>query len=106
MVNCALKMEVRQVRFLEVVPSAIRCLRFCEDATKPKLAVARANGSIEVVNPIYSNVNPAGTCMLLPSLPFIHRLNLAVAYWRWTDLLSGRLDSWTDGFISRVNALV
>jgi U3 small nucleolar RNA-associated protein 4 len=47
-VNCALKMEVRQVRFLEVVPSAIRCLRFCEDATKPKLAVARANGSIEL----------------------------------------------------------
>ena len=33
---------------MDVVPSAIRCVRFCGDAAKPRLAVARANGSIEV----------------------------------------------------------
>ena len=41
-------MEVLRVGFLPVVPSAIRCVRFCPRPTAPRLAVARADGSIEV----------------------------------------------------------
>ena len=39
---------MRRLRFLEVLPSAIRSVRFSEDARRPRLAVARANGSLEV----------------------------------------------------------
>ena len=42
------EMEVRRLNFLEVTPSPIRCLRFSAHTTTPKLAVARADGSIEV----------------------------------------------------------
>lgn len=94
-------MELRRVRFLELVPSAIRFLRFSEDATRPKLAVARTNGSIEVSKHIVS-------CVGLPSFLsfFLGRSCVGMVYGRWTSVLPGCVDSWADGLLSRVVALV
>lgn len=58
-------MELRRVRFLEVVPSAIRSLRFSEDATRPKLALARTNGSIEVNKACVHEI--CGVCVVIAS---------------------------------------
>ena len=80
------------MKFLQLVPSPIRCVRFCNHPTAPKLAVSRTNGSIEVLY-LLCNRN---------YYPKVARL-LGVVYCRWIDVFYGHLDSRTFRFPCGVN---